>query len=137
MNRTIKQMKNEITILRRGDNYMENPRIPIPYQRRNPPQENRVRFENTNNTQRPRGPRKPLSNATILDDVYDEQLVEQDNYYSLDEISEIVQMDGCKTSMYIFKERDNDLNSQENFSQTRGFVNRPKNKGEFDKDNQK
>jgi len=29
MNRTIKQMQNEITKLRRGDNYMENPRILI------------------------------------------------------------------------------------------------------------
>jgi hypothetical protein len=44
MNRTIKQMQNEITILRRGDNYMPNPRIPIPEQRRNPPPENRVGF---------------------------------------------------------------------------------------------
>ena len=57
MNRTIKQMQNEITRLRRGDNYVVNPRIPIPEQRRNPPQENRVRFENTDNPQRPRVPR--------------------------------------------------------------------------------
>jgi hypothetical protein len=47
MNRTIKQMQNEITRQRRGDNYMPNPIIPIPEQRRNPPPENRVRFENT------------------------------------------------------------------------------------------
>jgi cell division protein FtsB len=30
MNRTIKQMKNEINRLRRGDNYVENPRMSIP-----------------------------------------------------------------------------------------------------------
>jgi hypothetical protein len=36
MNRTIKQMKNEITRLRRGDNYMPNPRMSIAEQRRNP-----------------------------------------------------------------------------------------------------
>jgi hypothetical protein len=39
MNRTIKQMQNEITKLRRGDNYMENLRILVPEKRRNPPQE--------------------------------------------------------------------------------------------------
>jgi hypothetical protein len=38
MNRTIKQMQNEITRLRRGDNYVANPRMPIPEQRSNPPQ---------------------------------------------------------------------------------------------------
>jgi hypothetical protein len=48
-----------------------------------------------------------------------------------------VQMDGCETSMYIFEEGDNNPNSQENVAQTRGFVNRPKNKGDSDKENQK
>jgi hypothetical protein len=37
MNRTIKQMQKEITILRRKDNYMPYPIIPIPEKRRNPP----------------------------------------------------------------------------------------------------
>jgi hypothetical protein len=46
-------------------------------------------------------------------------------------------MDGCETSMYIFGEVDNDPNSQENVSQTRGFVNRPKNKGDSEKEKQK
>jgi hypothetical protein len=46
-------------------------------------------------------------------------------------------MDRCETSMYIFEEGDNDPNSQENVAQTRGFVNRPKNKGDYVKDNQK
>jgi hypothetical protein len=44
MNRTIKQIHNDINRLRRGDNYMPNPRIPIPEKRRNLPPENRVRF---------------------------------------------------------------------------------------------
>jgi hypothetical protein len=91
MNRTIKQMKNEITILRRGDNYMPNPRIPIPEKRRNPP------LENTDNPQRPRVPKYPIPNEDVLDDVYDEQLIEQENYYSPDESSETVHMDGCET----------------------------------------
>ena len=67
---------------------MPNPRIPIQQKRRNPPQENRVRFENTDNPQRPRVPRQPTPNPTILDDVYDEQLIEKHNYYSSDESSE-------------------------------------------------
>jgi hypothetical protein len=48
-----------------------------------------------------------------------------------------MQMDGCETSMYIIEEGDNDPNSQENVAQIRGFVNRPKNRGDYVKDNQK
>jgi hypothetical protein len=40
--------------------------------RRNTPKENIVRFENTNNPQRPRVPRKPIPNVVVLDDVNDE-----------------------------------------------------------------
>jgi UTP:GlnB (protein PII) uridylyltransferase len=57
MDRAIKQMQNEITRLIRGYNYMPNPRTSIPEKKRNPPLENRVRFENSNNPQRPRVPR--------------------------------------------------------------------------------
>jgi hypothetical protein len=96
-----------------------------------------VRFENMDNPQIPRVPRKHVPNPVVLDDVYDEKLVEQDNYYSPDERSKTVQMDGCETSMYIFEEGDNDPNSQENITQTRGFVNIPKNKGDSNKENQK
>jgi hypothetical protein len=46
-------------------------------------------------------------------------------------------MDGCETSMCILGEGDNDPNSQENVTLTRGFVNRPKNKGEYDKEKEK
>jgi hypothetical protein len=137
MNRSIKQMHNEITRLRRGDNYVENPRMLVPEKRRNPPHENRVRFENMNNPQIPRVPRQPTPNETIIDDVYDEKIVKQENCYSPDESSETVQMDGCETSMYIFEEGNNDPNLQENVSQTRGFVNRSKNKNESEKENQK
>jgi hypothetical protein len=42
-------------------------------------------------------------------------------------------MDECKASMYIYGEGDNDPNLQENVAHTRGFVNRPKNKGDSDK----
>jgi hypothetical protein len=64
MNRTIRQMQNEITRLRRNDNYIPNPRMSVPEQRRNPPQEKRVRFENVDNQQRQRVPRQPILNAT-------------------------------------------------------------------------
>jgi hypothetical protein len=93
---------------------MPNPRMSILEQRRNPPPENRVRFENTDNPQRLRVHRQPTPNTVVLDDVYEEQLIEQENYYLPDESSEIVQMDRCETSMYIFGEGDNDPNSQEN-----------------------
>jgi hypothetical protein len=75
MNRTIKQMKNKITILIRGDNYMPNPRMPIPDQRNNPPPENRVRFDNTNEPKRPRVSRQLTPNVVVLDEVYDKQLI--------------------------------------------------------------
>jgi hypothetical protein len=77
MNRTIKKMQNEITKLRRGDNYVENPRIPIIEQRSNPPQENIVRLENMDNPQISRVPRQPTPNAAIMGDVYDEKIIEQ------------------------------------------------------------
>jgi hypothetical protein len=137
MNRTIKQMQNEITRLIRGDNHMPNPRIPILEKRRNPPQENKVRFENIDNPQRPRVPRQPTPNEDVPDDVYNEQSIEKENYYSPDESSETVQMDGCETSMYIFEEGDNDPKSQENVTHKRGFVNIPKNKCDYDQENQK
>jgi hypothetical protein len=56
MNRTIRKMQNNIKKIRRGDSYVANPRILVQEQRRNPPQENRVRFENMVNSQRPRSP---------------------------------------------------------------------------------
>jgi len=76
MNRTIRQMKNEITILRRNDNYTPNPRMSVQEQRINLPQENRVRFENVDNQQRQRVPRQPIPNATVLDEPYNEKIVE-------------------------------------------------------------
>jgi hypothetical protein len=89
------------------------------------------------NPQRPRVPRQPTPNAVVMDDVYDEKMVDQEKYYSPDESFEAVQMDVCETSMYIFEEGDNDPNSQENISHIRGFVNRSKIKNDFEKKNQK
>ena len=92
-----------------------------------------MRFENTYNPQRPRVTKHPIPNAVVLDDSYDKKMVEQENYYSPDESSETVQMDGCETSMFIFEDGDDDPNSKENFAQTRGFVNRSKNKNDSEK----
>jgi hypothetical protein len=60
-------------------------RMSVQEKRRNPPEENRVRFENMDNLQRPRVPRKPTPNAVILDDLYDEKMVEKEKYYLPDE----------------------------------------------------
>jgi hypothetical protein len=112
MNRTTRKMQNEIIRLRRGDNHVENQIILIQEKRRNPPQENIVRFENTNNFQRQWVPKKPTPNEIVLDDGYDEKMVEQGNNYLLDESSKIIQMDECKESMYIFEEGNNDSDLQ-------------------------
>jgi hypothetical protein len=85
-----------------------------PKEKEEPSQENKVRFEKTNNTQRPRVPKQPSPNTVVLEDVYDDKLIEKENYYSPDEISETVYMDGWKTPMYIFEEGYDDPNSQEN-----------------------
>jgi hypothetical protein len=136
-NKTIKQMKNEISTLRRGDNYVANLRMLIPEKRSNHPQENRVSFEDIDNLQRQRVLRKLIPNVVVLDDVYDEQMVGKGNDYLPDESSETVQMDGCKTSMYIFEEGDNDPDSQENVAQTQAFVNKAKNKNDSEKEKDK
>jgi hypothetical protein len=117
MNRTMRKVQNEITVLRRGDNYVANPRILVQEKIRNPPQENKLRFENTDNQQRQRVPRKPIPNEIVSDDIYNEKLVEKGNDYLPDESFENVQMDGCETSMYIFEEGENDPDSQDNVSQ--------------------
>jgi hypothetical protein len=103
MNRTIRKMKNEITRLRRGGNYVENRIMSVQEKRMNPPQENKVRFEKTDNQQRQRVPRKLIPNTVVLDDIYDEKMVEKGNDYLLDEIFETLHMEGCETSMYIFE----------------------------------
>jgi hypothetical protein len=96
-------MKNEITRLIKGNNYVANLIILVPEQRRNLPQENIVRFENMDNMKIPRVPGQPTLNAVVLDDVSDEKMVEKENYYSSDESSETVHMEGCETSVYIFE----------------------------------
>lgn len=137
MNRTIREMQNEIIRLRRGDNYIANSRMSVQEQRRNLPQENRVRFENTDNQQRQRVPMQIVPNAAVLDEIYDEQIAEQENDYLPEETFEIVQRDGCKTSMYIFEEGDNDPDSKENVSQTWAFVNKSQNKDDSEKEKEK
>jgi hypothetical protein len=62
-----------------------------------------VRFEKTDNLQKQRVPRKPFPNAYVLDDLYDEKMVDKGNDYLLDESSETVHMEGCETFMYIFE----------------------------------
>jgi len=75
-----------------------------------------VRFENTDYEQRQSVPMQPISNAGVLDEIYDEQIVEQENDYLSEENFETVHMDGCDTYMYIFEEGDNDPKSKKNVS---------------------
>jgi hypothetical protein len=63
----------------------------------------------------------------VLDDIYDEKMVEQGNDYLPDENFETIHMDGCHTPMYIFEEGENDPHSQENVAQIRAFVTKSKN----------
>jgi hypothetical protein len=93
MNRTIRKMQNEIIRLRRGDNHVVNHRISIQEKRRNPPQENRVRFENMIIHKDKGFPGNQPQMQVVLDDVYDEKMVEQGNDYLPDESFEIIQMD--------------------------------------------
>jgi hypothetical protein len=118
MNKTIRKMQNEIIRLRRNENFMPDSRMPVPEQRRNPAQEQRTRIENTNDQQRQRIPRAPNPNAIILEEAYDEQVIEQEADYIQEEILESVEMDGCETSMYIFEENEENNISQDNVVQT-------------------
>jgi hypothetical protein len=43
-------------------------------------------------------------------------------------------MDGYDTSMYIFEKYDNNPDSQKNVSQTRVFVNKSKNKNDYERE---
>jgi hypothetical protein len=111
--------------------------MPILEQRRNPPPENRVIFKNIEDPSRARVPRQPTPNMVVLDDVCDDQSTKQEGYYLPDEFYETMQMDECEASMYIHGEGHDNPNSQENFTQKRGFVNRPKNKGDSNKEKEK
>ena len=61
-------------------------------------------------------------------------MVEPENDYISEEIFESIKKDGCKTSMYIFEEGEDDLVSQENVVQTWAFVNKSKNSDSSEKD---
>ena len=84
-----------------------------------------------------RVPRQRVLNAVVLDELYNEQIVEQENDYLPEENFEPIQKDGCEMSMYIFKEGDDDLDSQENVAQKRAFVNKSKSKDYSKKDKEK
>jgi hypothetical protein len=137
MNKTIRKMQNEIIRLRRNENFMPDSRMSVPEQRRNHAQEQRTRIENTNDQQRQRIPRAPNPNAIILEEAYDEQVIEQEADYIQEEILESVEMDGCETSMYIFEENEENNISQDNVVQTRAQSNKSKPKENIEKEKEK
>jgi len=116
MNITIRQMQNKITRLRRNENFIPNSRMSVPRQRRNSAQEQRPRIENVDNQQRQRIPRAPNPNAVILEEPYNEKMVDQEDDYVQEESIESIQTDECESSMYIFEEHEEDLILQKNIS---------------------
>jgi hypothetical protein len=101
-------------------------------QRRNPPQDHIVRFENDDN-QRDRVPIQPIPNGTVIDELYIKQMVEQENDYLPEETFEPVQTGKCEMSMYIFEEGEGDPDWKENIPQTKEFVSKSKSKDNFEK----
>jgi hypothetical protein len=99
-------MQNEITRLKRNDNYNPNPRMHVPEKRRNPIHEQRERNDGIDDQQRQRLPRAPNPNAVVLEDAFDEQNIDQEVDYIQEELLESVQMDEGESSMYIFNEKE-------------------------------
>jgi hypothetical protein len=135
MNRTIRQMQNEIIRLRRNENFMLDSRMSSSRtKKKSCSRTKRTRIENTNDQQRQRIPREPNPNAVILEEAYDEQTIEQEVDYIQEEILESVETDGCETSMYIFEEDEENTISQDNVVQTRGQLNKSKPKENVEKE---
>jgi hypothetical protein len=100
-------------------------------------QEKRTRMENIDDQQRQRIPRAPNPNAVILDEAYDEQIIDQGVDYIQEEILESVQMDECESSMYIFEEDEENNISQDNVVQTWTQANKFKPKENIEKEKEK
>jgi hypothetical protein len=126
MNRTIKQMQNELTRLRRNENFPPNPRMHVQEQRRNPIQEQRIRNDGTTDEFRQRAPRVPNPNVVVLEDVFEDQNIDQEVDFIQEENLESVQTDECESSMYIFDENEENDISQDNVVQTRAQINKTK-----------
>jgi hypothetical protein len=138
MNQTIRQMQNELTRLRRNENFSPNPRIPIQEQRRNHVQGQRIGNDGTNEEFRQRAPRVPNPNVVILEEIFEDEIVDnQEVDFVQEEILESVQMDEGESSMYIFDEHEEIDISQDNVVQTRAQTNKFKTKENVEKEKEK
>jgi hypothetical protein len=106
MNRTIRQMKNELTRLRRGENFVLNSRILSQEQRRNPILEKRVRNDEKNEEYRQMTPRVPNPNDVVLEEIFEDENL--DNFDQEVDIvqDEILEYDEGESSLYIFDEQE-------------------------------
>jgi hypothetical protein len=87
-------MQNELTRLRRNENFAPNPRIHVQEQRRNIVQEQRIRNDGTNEEFRQREPRVPNPNVVILEEIFEDEIVDNVNQevdFIQEEILESVQ----------------------------------------------
>jgi hypothetical protein len=142
MNRTIRQMQNELTRLRRDENFVptnQNPRILIQEQRRNHVQEQRMR-QYRDEEHRKRAPRVPNPNVVVMEEIFEEENFENYNQEAnniQDEILELVQMDEGESSFYIFNEQEEFDILQENVVQMRAQINKFKTKEVVKKEKEK
>jgi hypothetical protein len=143
MSRTIRQMQNEITRLKRNENL-----IPPHQDMRVPPQNQRDRNDRNqrNEEHRPRAPRVPNPNVVVLEEITEEENFVQNNdsfdqefINDQDQILESVQMEEISSSFQIFDEQeDYEYTQQDNVVHTRTQANKFKTKEtrkEKEKDN--
>jgi hypothetical protein len=100
MSRTIRQMQNEISILKRGENI-----IPPNLNRRSPLHDQRI-INDIIEENVPRAPKFPNPNVVVLEEIVEEEKFENfdqaGTYVNQDEVSESIQMDEGSSYSYIF-----------------------------------
>lgn len=103
MSRTIRQMQNEITRLKRGENL-----IPSNLNIRAPSYDQRMRNERIEE-HRPRAPKVPNPIVVVLEEIVEEDKFEnldQETCIIQDQVLKLVQIDEGPSSFYIFDEQE-------------------------------
>jgi hypothetical protein len=104
MNRTIRQMQNELTRLKMGEIFVptnQNVRVPM--------QDQRV-INDINEEHRPKAPRMPNLNVVVLEEIGEEESFDNDNQkpnITQEDILESVQTYEGTSFLYIFDEHEN------------------------------
>jgi hypothetical protein len=120
-------MQNNLTRLRRNESFSLNPRIIIQEYRRNVVQGRRIVNDVTNEEFRYMEVRVPNPDVIVLEEIFEYEITnnQEDNFIQ-EETLESVQMDECKSSMYIFNDHEEVDISQDNVVQTRAQENKSK-----------